>query len=199
MAFLPPVAALLLFASAALAGPPSPGQPAVRHATVDALDRSIALPIPGRVTLLSFAGPSSGEAVGVVARDLRVAHPGLEILSFLDFSSYPGFSHGFLRRQVVKRQRSAVQETRDAFARAGKPAPDDLDDHVHVIPDFSAENFAHYGVSEAAKQGAMILIGPDGVVKAFVERPSVASLSAAIEAEFSRMSSLESEHAQIAP
>jgi hypothetical protein len=80
MAFLPPVAALLLLASAAFAGPPVPGEPTLRHVPVDAVGRSIALPIPGRVTLLTFAGPSSGEAVGAVARALRVAHPELEIL-----------------------------------------------------------------------------------------------------------------------
>ena len=99
----------------------------------------------------------------------------------------------------MKRQRSAVQETREAFARAGKPAPEDLDDHVHVIPDFSAESFARYGVGEAADRGAMVLIGTDGVVKAFVEQPSIAALSAVIEAELSRVGSLAAERAQIAP
>jgi hypothetical protein len=99
----------------------------------------------------------------------------------------------------VRRQRNELKEARKAFARAGKSIPEDLADHDHVVPDFSAESFARYGVSEAAEQGAMILIGPDGVVKAFVEKPSVAALSPVIAAEISRIGSHDAKHAQIAP
>jgi hypothetical protein len=181
MAWFPPLAALLLLATAAQAAPPAPGERAAPLAATDALGRELAVPIPGRVLLLSFASPATGEAAGEIARALRVAHPDLEILSFIDLSSYPRLMHGFVRREIVKRQRGGVEETRAAFAAAGKVAPEDLAERVHVIPDFDAQGCRRYGADEAGALPLLVLVGADGLVKATLVAPSPAAVTEAVE------------------
>jgi hypothetical protein len=146
MALVPPIAALLLLAAAAAAGPPDPGQRARALRATDVLGREITVPIPGRLTLLAFASFSNGEAVGAISRELRVDHPEIENLSFLDLSGVPRVARGLMRQAIVMRQAGAVKETREAFVRAGKVPPTDLDERAYVIPDFEAEHFATYGV-----------------------------------------------------
>lgn len=107
----------------------------------------------------------------------------LEILSFIDLSSFPRLLRGFVRREIVKRQASAVEATRAAFARAGKTAPPDLATRVHVIPDFGAESCRAYGVGDTGKQPVMVLIGADGLVKAIFGSPSLAEVKAAVARE----------------
>jgi hypothetical protein len=183
MRMLAPVLCALLVAGAALAAPPEPGDAAAPLAPEDAAGRALAVPAPGHVMLLSFASPSTGEAAGEIARAIRVEHPALEILSFIDLSSFPRLLRSFARREIVKRQESAVKATRAAFARAGKTAPDDLAARIHVIPDFDAESGKAYGVGETGNRPVMVLIGADGLVKAIFESPSFAEVEAAVARE----------------
>ncbi|MEN8158440.1 MAG: hypothetical protein ABFS41_00045 [Myxococcota bacterium] len=131
------------------------------------------MPIPGRTTLLSFASPSNGEAVGAIAREVRVDHPELEVVSFIDLSSYPRLARGWMRRAIVKRQAGAVLETLEAFANAGRTAPPGLAERVYVIPDFEAEAFARYAVADTGERPLMVLIGADAVVRAVFEARSL--------------------------
>ena len=181
MALVPPIAALLLLAAAAAAGPPDPGQRARALRATDALGREIAVPIPGRLTLLAFASYSNGEAVGAISRELRVDHPEIENLSFLDLSGVPRVARGLMRQAIVMRQAGAVEEMREAFARAGKVPPNDLDERAYVIPDFEAEHFAAYGVLDTDTRPRMLLIGPDGVVKAVFEAHSLEAARSAVD------------------
>jgi hypothetical protein len=114
---------------------------------------------------------------------MRVEHPGLEILSFIDLSGYPGFMHGVVRRRIAKRQAGAVEATRAAFARAGKTAPDDLDARIHIIPDLDAKSCKAYGASNDGNQPAIVLIGADGRIKAIFANPALAEVKAAIANE----------------
>lgn len=180
---LAPVALLLLAASSAFAAPPKPGDVAPPLAPEDIKGRALAVPAPGRVMLLSFASPSSGEAVGEIARALRVEDPELEILSFIDLSGFPGFMHGVVRRRIAKRQAGAVEATRAAFARAGKTAPDDLDARIHIVPDFDATACKAYGASDDGNQPVIVLIGADGRIKAIFANPALAEVKAAIANE----------------
>jgi hypothetical protein len=170
----------LLVASVALADGPRPGERAPPLARTDAEGRLFSIPAPGRVTLLSFASPSNGESVGEIARAIRIAHPGTEIVSFIDLSGYPRLAHGLVRREMQRRQRSAVLATQDAFRRVGKTAPPDLAERVHIIPDFEASTFASYGVGDAGTRPVMLLIGADGLVKARFEPPSRRAVEAAV-------------------
>lgn len=180
MGCFPPLAALLLLATAAHAAPPAPGERAAPLAATDALGRELAVPVPGRLVLLSFASPSTGEAAGEIARALRVAHPDLEILSFIDLSSYPRLMRSFVQREIVKRQRGGVEQTRAAFAAAGKVAPEDLEQRVHVIPDFEAESCRRYGAGEGGRLPLMVLVGADGLVKATLEAPTLVAVRDAV-------------------
>jgi hypothetical protein len=177
------VALLLLAASSAFAAPPQPGDLAPPLAPEDIKGRALAVPAPGHVMLLSFASPSAGEAVGEIARALRVEHPELEILSFIDLSGYPGFMHGVVRRRIATRQAGAVEVTKAAFARAGKTAPDDLDARIHIIPDFDAKSCKAYGASDDGNQPLLVLIGADGRIKASFANPALAEVQAAIANE----------------
>ena len=177
--------ALLVFAvTSAFAAEPRAGDAAPVLAVEDVRGRELAAPVPGHVTLLSFASTSTGEAVGEIARALRVEHPELEILSFIDVSGYPGFTRGVVRRQIEKRQAAAVEATRTAFVRAGKTPPDDLDARIHIIPDFDARYFAVYGASGDTNQPRMVLIGGDGRIRAtFAKTPLLADVKAAVANE----------------
>lgn len=186
MRILPPLAVLLVVASAAFAAPPGPGDAAVPLAPEDALGRGLVVPAPGQVTLLSFASPATGEAAGEIARAIRVEHPTLEIFSFIDLSSYSRLVRGFVRREIAKRQAGAVEAARAAFAKAGKTAPPDLAARVHVIPDFDAEGCKAYGVGDTGKQPVMVLIGAEGRVEAIFASPSLAEVAAAVAREVVR-------------
>lgn len=173
----------LLVASAALAAPLGPGDAAPPLAAEDALGRALAVPVAGRLTLLSFASASTGQAAGEIARAIRVEHPELEIVSFIDLSSYPRLARGFVRREIKQRQESAVKETEAAFARAGRTAPADLATRVHVIPDFEAEGCKAYGVCDTVRQPVMVLVGADGRVRSLFEEPSLVEVLTAVARE----------------
>jgi len=177
-----PIALLLLVASSAFAAAPKPGDAAPPLAPRDIKGRALAVPAPGHLMLLSFASRSTAEAAGKITRAVRVEHPELEILSFIDLSRFPGFTHGVIEGQIMERHEATLNATRAAFARAGKTAPDDLDARIHIIPDFDATSFKAYGASDTGNQAAIALIGADGLVKAiFARTPSLAEVRAAVE------------------
>ena len=184
MRMLASVALLLLATSAAFAVAPKPGDPAPPLAAEDIKGRALAVPARGHVTLLSFASRSTAEAAGELTRAMRVEHPGLEIASFIDLSSFPGFMHGVVKGQIAERHEAALKTTRAAFAKAGKTAPDDLDARIHIIPDFDAKSCKTYGASDTGNQAVIVLIGADGLVKAiFAKTPSLAEVRATVAKE----------------
>jgi len=181
---LAPVAVLLLTASSAFAAALGPGDASPPLAPTDVKGRVLSVPAPGHAMLLSFASRSTAEAVGEIARAIRVEHPGLEILSFIDLSGLPGFMHEIVREQIAERQDGAVKATRAAFARAGKTAPVDLDARIHIIADFDAEGCKTFGASDAGGLPVIVLIGTDGLVKAiFRETSSLAEIESAVAKE----------------
>jgi hypothetical protein len=178
------VASLLIAAYPALAPALEAGDAAPPLAPTDIRGRALAVPAPGRVMLLSFASPATGEAAGEVTRAIRVEHPELEILAFIDLSEYPAFARGVVRGRIEKRHADAVARTKAAFARAGKTAPDDLDARIHIVPDFDAESCKAYGANEPANQPLIVLIGADGRIEAtFAEAASLAEVKAAVDRE----------------
>jgi hypothetical protein len=178
---LAPLACLLLLASPAAALEAGEAAPAL--AATDVRGRALAVPVRGRVTLLSFASPSTGEAAGDITRAVRVEHPELEIVSFIDLSGFPAFAHGFLAREMEQHHQDAVRETQAAFARAGKRAPEDLDAHIHIVPDFEAKSCERYGASDLRRRPLLVVVGADGRVAAvFDEALALAGVRAAVAA-----------------
>jgi hypothetical protein len=176
---LAPLASLLLLAAPAAALEAGDAAPAL--AARDVRGRPVAVPAPGRVTLLSFASPSTGEAAGEITRAVRVEHPELEIVSFIDLSGFPGFAHDFVAREMEQRHEDAVRKTQAAFARAGKRAPEDLDARIHIVPDFEAKICDQYGARDPGKRPLLVVIGADGRVAAvFAEAPALAGVEAAV-------------------
>jgi len=175
---------LLLTSSSASAAGLKPGDASPPLSPEDVKGRVLAVPAPGHVMLLSFASQSTAEAAGEITRAIRVEYPALEILSFIDLSSLPGFMHEVARGRITERQEGAVKATRVAFAKAGKTAPDDLDARIHVIPDFDAKGCEAFGASDTRDQPVIVLIGTDGLVKAiFPKTPSLAEVEAAVAKE----------------
>jgi hypothetical protein len=175
---------VLLAASASIGAALEPGREAPPLTPRDIKGRVLAVPHPGHVMLLSFASQSTGNAAGEIMRAIRLEHPELEILSFIDLSSFPGFARGIVRGRIEKRHDEAVASTRAAFARAGKTAPDDLDARIHIVPDFDAESCQAYGASDPGNQPVIVLIGADGrVVATFAGAPSLDEVKAAVARE----------------
>lgn len=179
------VALLVFAATPAFAAAPKVGDPAPKLDVKDVKDRALVVPDTGNVMILSFASKSTGETAGDLTRVIRVLHPDIKILSFIDFSGFPGFLHGTVKGKVLARQPGAVKEGQDAFAKAGKTAPDDLDARIHIIPDFDASSCKAYGATDTGHQAEIVLIGADGTVKAVFEKtPKIEDLKAAVEKEF---------------
>jgi hypothetical protein len=177
---------LLLAALPTVAGALQAGDAAPRLAPRDVRGRALEVPAPGRVMLLSFASAATGAALGKLTRAIRVEHPQLEQLAFIDLSRFPAFLRSFLTGEIAKRQADAVRETQAAFARAGRPAPDQLDARTHIVPDFEAQHCAAYGAGDDAHQPRLVLIGADGRVKAiFARAPALADVEEAVAAELS--------------
>jgi len=175
---------VLLAASSTFGAALVPGDEAPPLTPRDIKGRALAVPHPGHAMLLSFASQSTGSAAGEITRAIRLEHPELEILSFIDLSSFPGFARGIVRGRIEKRHEEAVVDTKAAFAKAGKTAPADLDAQIHIVPDFDAESCKAYGASDPGDQPVIVLIGADGRIEAtFTKPPSLDELKAAVARE----------------
>lgn len=173
-----------LSAHAALAAAPVAGDAAPAINEHDVKGHAVTVPDTGKVMVLSFASKSTGEKAGDVTREIRVAHPDVVILSFIDLSGFPGFMRGIVKGKVSARQDDAVKEGKDAFKKAGKEAPADLDQRIHLVPDWDAGNCKKYGATDTGNQAVIAVIGADGKVKAIFDKtPSLADVQAAVEKE----------------
>lgn len=179
MRLLAPAACVLLLAAPAAALGAGDAAPAL--AAKDVRGRAVSVPAPGRVTLLSFASPANGEAAGEITRAVRVEHPDLEIVSFIDLSAFPGFAREFLSHEIEQRHERALRTTREAFARAGRPAPADLDARIHIVPDFDAASCERYGAGDPRRRPVMVVVGADARVAAILPAaPALDDVKAAV-------------------
>jgi hypothetical protein len=170
------------FALAAVLVALKAGDAAPSLAPKDVKDRALQVPHAGSAMLLSFASKSNGEEAGSITRAIRVLHPDVEVLSFIDLSGFPGFMRGMVKGKILGRQDGAVKEASDAFVKAGKTPPADLDARVHIIPDFDASSCKAYGAADTGHQVEIVVIGADGTVKAlFTKTPTIADVSAAVD------------------
>jgi len=180
-------ALLLAAAPAPAAVAPSVGDAAPVIAMKDVKDREVAVPVAGQVMVLSFASKSTGETAGNITREVRVAYPEATILSFIDLSGFPGFLQSTVKGRVLARQPQAVTEARDAYLKAGKTPPDDLDARIHIITDFQASAAKAYGATDTGHQAQIVVIGTDGKVKAlFAKTPAAGEVKDAVAAALGR-------------
>jgi len=171
--------ALLLLLAALAVGDTAPAL-----STKDIKGRDVALPAPGQVVLLTFASKATGETAGDISKQIRVAHPEVAIYTVIDVSSYPRLLRGMVRSKIGSRHEDALKDDTALFQKAGKPVPPDLDQRIHLIPDFDASICKSFGMNDTGHQAGMAVVGKDGKVKAlFVTTPTVEAVKAAVEKE----------------
>lgn len=163
-----------------LAGTPAVGDAAPKLAVADVKGRAITIP-DGRVQVLSFASKSNGEVAGDVTRELRVRHPDVEVVSFVDLSGFPGILHGIIRSKILGRQPKAVRDAADAFTKAGKTPPADLDARIHIVPDFDEAPCKAYGANDTGHHYVLAVLTSAGTIAAMLPGdPTVDALDAAV-------------------
>ena len=175
-----------LLALALLAAPPAIGEAAPKVSTADVKGRALAIP-DGRVQVLSFASKSNGEVAGDVTRAVRVRHPDVEVISFVDLSGFPGILHGMIRSKILGRQPKAVSDAADAFTKAGKTPPADLDARIHIVPDFDETPCKAYGANDTGHHYVIAVITSAGTIAAMLPGdPSVDDVDAAVTKALAR-------------
>ena len=175
-------AALLLVAPAALAAAPAVGDSAPPISVKDIKGRAVTVPLPGTVSIVSFASKATGEKGGDLTRAVRLDHPDLNFVSIVDVSGYPGILHGIVKSKLSSRHDDGVKEDAAAFTKAGKPVPAKLDEQLHLVPDWDAKACKAYGATDTGKQAAIAVIGADGKIAAlFLQTPKVDDVKAAVE------------------
>jgi hypothetical protein len=154
---------------------------APRMSIKDHKERELAVPVPGRITVLSFASRSTADRGSERCRAVRVAHPEIEILEVMDVSSAPGFLAGKVKSKLADRHQTILADTTQAFAAAHKPVPADLDARIHIVADWSGAAFEAYGATGADDHAQIMVIdGDGGVVEFFATTPSDEALAAAV-------------------
>ena len=155
--------------------------PAPRMSIKDHRGQALDVPVPGRITVLSFASKSTADQASARCRAVRVAHPEVEIVEIMDVSSVPGFMAGKVEGKLAERHRTIVADTRTAFADAQKAPPDDLEARIHIVADWSADAFRAYGATNADDAVQIAVIdGDGGLVSFFNATPTDVDLDEAI-------------------
>lgn len=152
-----------------------------RMAVTDHKERVLELPVQGKVTVLSFASRSTADRGSERCRELRVAHPDVEIVELMNTSSIPGIMAGKVKGKLAERHDTIAAETAKAFAAASKPPPADLEERIHIVPDWSGDAFAAYGATNTDSEAQFAVIDGGGAMVAFfTTTPTPAELEAAV-------------------
>lgn len=154
---------------------------APRMTVKDHRGRELAVPVPGQITVLSFASRSTADRASASCRAVRVAHPDVTILEIMDVSSAPGFLAGKIQGKLAERHQTIVAETRQAFAAAQKAPPEDLNERIHIVADWDAASFRAYGATNAdAEVQIAVIDGDGGLVSFFASTPTDDEVAAAV-------------------
>jgi len=155
--------------------------PAPRMTVKDHKERDLELPVPGHVTVLSFASRSTADRGSDRCREVRVAHPEVEIVELMNVSSAPGFLASRVKGKLAERHEEIVAATTQAFAAAQRPAPADLDARIHIIADWNGAAFGAYGATNTDRELQVAVVDRDGgMVAFFATTPTAAELDAAV-------------------
>lgn len=154
---------------------------APRMAVTDHKERALELPVRGQVNVLSFASRSTADRGSERCREVRVAHPDVEIVEFMNASSVPGILANKVKGKLAARHETLVGDTTQAFAAAHKPPPSDLHERIHIVADWSGDAFNAYGATNTDDELQVAVIDRDGVIVSFfTTTPTAAELDAAV-------------------
>ncbi len=177
------VAALLLASPNLFAAGPAVGDAAPAVTTKDIKGREVVVPAPGKVMVLALVAKATGEKAGEVTKEVRVAHPDVEVVTFIDASGFPGFLGGMVKSKISGRHDQAVKDNNEAFKKAGKTPPEDMDKRVHLVPVMDGKIVQNqYGAKDTDKQAHFVVVGADGKIAAtFDKTPTAADVNAALD------------------
>ncbi len=177
---VPPASTVKMHAASTASA--APGRPLAPRMTVkDHKERELELPVRGRVTVLSFASRSTADRASERCREVRVTHPDVEIIEFMNASSVPGILAGKVKGKLADRHEKIVADSTQAFAAAHKSPPADLHDRIHIVADWTGDAFKAYGATNTDNEVQLAVIDGDGrIVSFFTATPSTADVAAGI-------------------
>lgn len=155
--------------------------PAPRMSVKDHKGRALELPVAGRITLLSFASRQTADRGSERCREVRVAHPDVEIVEMMNVSNAPSFLAGKVKSKLAERHETIVADTKHAFTAAKKQPPADLDARIHIVADWTGDAFKAYGATNTDNELQVAVIDPNGdIVELLAKTPTAAQIGAAI-------------------
>jgi hypothetical protein len=177
-----PGAAVKIHAAGTPATIPTHRPLAPRMSARDHKNRELELPVPGRVTVLSFASHQTADRGSERCRAVRVTHPDVEVIEVMNVSMAPAFLASKVKGKLAERHETIMADTTRAFADAHEPAPADLDARIHIIPDWTGDAFRAFGATNTDREVEIAVIdGEGGLVEFFTTTPTAAALDAAVE------------------
>jgi hypothetical protein len=123
----------------------------------------------GRPLLLIFVDHNTGRASQPIVETLRrryADHRQLTIAIVVDARIVPRLLRGVAE---------GVMESSYREVAAAIPAGYDAADHLILLPDWSGDVVRAYGIGSVSREIALVLIGPDGVVRANYHGPNPAA------------------------
>ena len=168
---------------ALLLAAPKIGDPAPAVSVNDVKGRAVTVPEAGKPMVLALVSKATGEKAAEVTKEVRLAHPEATVITFIDLSGYPGFLQVMVKSKVKARHEEAVKDNADAWKKAGKVPPADLDARIHLVTDFDGKIVAKaYGATNSGKEAAFVVVAADGTVAAVFEKtPTGADVNGALD------------------
>ncbi len=120
----------------------------------------------GQRFLMLFGGRESANQVMDGIASLRRTHlpDALTIVGVSDLRAAPRPARILVKSQMKKAYEDAVQANAADLERAGRPAPADPSKDVVMLLDWSGEVIDSYGVVDADKEAAAVLVAADGSI-----------------------------------
>lgn len=129
----------------------------------------------GRAVVVAFSGKDTAEemASGIKALRKKFDHEQLPILAVADMGGIPRPARPIARKQLKKGYKDAVEEASAELQAAGKAVPPGPQ-LIVMLPDWDGSVASSFGVGDADKQAAMVLVDAEGNVRGQGRGPEAA-------------------------
>ena len=129
----------------------------------------------GRSVVVAFSGRETAEEMASGIKVLRQSydHDQLPILAVADMGGIPRPARPIARKQLKKGYNDAVAEASAELQAAGRPIPPGPQ-LIVMLPDWDGSVASSFGITDADKRAAMVLIDADGNVRGYGAGPEAA-------------------------
>jgi hypothetical protein len=129
----------------------------------------------GRAVVVAFSGRETADEMAGGIKELRRSydHEQLPILAVADMGGIPRPARVIAKKQLKSGYNDAVKEASSELQAAGKPVPPGPE-LIVMLPDWDGSVASSFGVTDADKQSAMVLIDGDGNVRGQGRGPQAA-------------------------